>query len=149
MTKIEKMVDGIDYDFDKFRMLVDNGFDEETRLATPAEVAESKKAICHESAIFMADVFNRKRIRYFTFMFVTENKENHKLCHHSGSTWWSHKQWWIKDSSNRLLGFKNEESLKEFLSDVFREINAPIIDWKNLGQLKKFDWTYGEWVSQL
>ena len=97
----------------------------------------------------MADVFNRKRVRYFTFMFVTENKENHKLCHHSGSTWWSHKQWWIKDSSNRLLGFKNEESLKEFLSDVFREINAPIIDWKNLGQLKKFDWTYGEWVSQL
>ena len=149
MTKIETMIDGIEYDFDKLNQLIGSKFDHSIRLATPAQVAETKKGICHESAIFMANVFSRKHVRYFTFMFTTKHQKTGAELHHSGSTWWKNKKWWIKDSGGRLLGFKSEKDLKDFLDDVFKSIESPIEKWANLGRLNKFDWSYGEWISQI
>lgn len=149
MTKIEMLVDGIEYDYDKLNQLIENKFEPSIRLATPAQVAETRKGVCHESAIFMAYTFNRKHVRYFTFMFTTRHNKTGAELHHSGSTWWYHKRWWIKDSAGRLVSFKSEEDLKDFLDDVFRSIESPIEKWVNLGQLKKFDWSYGEWIGQL
>ena len=149
MTRIESMVDGIEYDFDKLNQLIGSKFDKSTKLATPAEVAKTKRGICHESAIFMAYKFHNKKVRYFTFMFTTRNLKTGAELHHSGSTWWYHKRWWIKDSGGRLIGFPTEEALKDFLDDVFTSIESPIEKWANLGQLDKFDWSYGEWISQI
>ena len=149
MTKIESLVDGIEYDFDKLNQLIGSKFEPSIRLATPAEVAETKRGICHESAIFMAKKFGEKKVRYFTFIFTTRHAKTGAILHHSGSTWWSKKKWWIKDSAGRLIGFPTEEALKDFLDDVFRSIESPIEKWANLGQLKRFDWSYGEWVSQI
>ena len=64
MTKIEALVDGIEYDFDKLNQLIGSKFDKSTKLATPAEVAKTKRGICHESAIFMAKKIGEKKVRY-------------------------------------------------------------------------------------
>ena len=149
MTKIEALVDGIEYDFDKLNQLIGSKFDKSTKLATPAEVAKTRRGICHESAIFMAKKFSEKKVRYFTFLFTTKHRRTKTLLHHSGTSWWYHKRWWIKDSGGRLIGFPTEEALRDFLSGIFESIESPIEKWANLGRLNKFDWSYGEWISQI
>lgn len=149
MTKIETIISRIRYDMDKLELLINNGFDPLTPLATPEEVKNSGRGICHETAIYMADLFNNKKIKHFTFIFTTKHSKSGAILHHSGTVWCKYKKLWIIDSVGKTIGFKSENELRKFLNEKFTEIESPIVKWKNLGQLQKFNWTYGEWVSQL